>query len=64
MDLLTIVILLALAATAVSLVLGIISMERGGQYDSEHGTRYMAMRVGFQELTLVLLLVALFFARG
>jgi hypothetical protein len=64
MDLLTIVILLALGATAVSLVLGIISMERGGQYDLEHGTRYMAMRVGFQGLTLVLLLLALFFARG
>jgi ABC-type dipeptide/oligopeptide/nickel transport system permease subunit len=64
MDLLTIVILLALGATAVSLVLGIISMERGGKYDDEHGTRFMAMRVGFQGLTLVLLLVALFFARG
>ena len=64
MDLLTIVILLALGATAVSLVLGITSMERGGQYDQEHGTRYMAMRVGFQGLTLVLLLLALFFARG
>jgi ABC-type uncharacterized transport system YnjBCD permease subunit len=63
MDLLTLVILLALGATAVSLVLGIISMERGGQYDREHGTRYMAMRVGFQGLTLVLLLLALLFAR-
>lgn len=63
MDLLTIVILLALGATAVSLVLGIIAMERGGEYDREHSTRYMAMRVGFQGLTLALLLVALFFAR-
>jgi ABC-type uncharacterized transport system YnjBCD permease subunit len=64
MNLLTIVILLALGATTVSLVLGIISMERGGEYDREHGTRYMAMRVGFQGLTLALLLIALFFARG
>ena len=62
MGLLTIVILLGLGATAVSLVLGIVSMERGGEYDREHGTRYMAMRVGFHGLTLVLLLVALFFA--
>ena len=64
MDLLTIVILLALGATAVSLVLGIVSMERGGEYDRAHGTRYMAMRVGFHGLTLVLLLGALYFARG
>lgn len=64
MNFLTIAILLALGATTVSLVIGIISMERGGEYDREHGTRYMAMRVGFQALTLVLLVAALFFARS
>jgi len=63
MDLMTIVILMALGATVVSLVLGVVSMERGGEYDREHSTRYMAMRVGFHGLTLLLLMVALFFAR-
>lgn len=62
MDLLTILILVALGATAASLLLGLISMERGGDYDREHATRYMALRVGFQGLTLALLLVALFLA--
>lgn len=62
MRLLTVLILLALAGTVVSLILGVISMERGGEYDRVHGTRYMAARVGFQGLTLVLLLIALYFA--
>lgn len=63
MPLLTILILVALGATVVSLFLGLNSMERGGEYDQSHGTRYMAMRVGFQALTVVLLLVALYFSR-
>ena len=62
MKLLTILIFLAMAATVVSLILGFYSMERGGEYDRTHSTRYMIMRVGFQGLTLLLLLVALYFA--
>jgi hypothetical protein len=62
MKLLTVLIFLAMAATVVSLILGINSMERGGEYDRVHSTRYMAMRVGFQGLTLVLLMIALYFA--
>jgi hypothetical protein len=64
MSLLTILILLALGATVASLVLGLYSMERGGEYDRVHSTRYMAARVGFQGLTLVLLLIALWYARA
>lgn len=62
MKLLTVLVILAMIATAISLILGINSMERGGEYDRTHGTRYMSMRVGFQGLTLVLLLVALYFS--
>ncbi len=62
MTLLTILIFLALAATVLSLALGIGSMERGGEYDRQHSTRFMAMRVGFQGLTLLLLVIALFLA--
>ena len=60
MDVLTLLIWIALGATAVSLFLGIVSMERSGEYDREHSTRYMFMRVGFQGLALVLLLIAAF----
>lgn len=62
MNVLTVLIFLAVAATVVSLLLGIYSMERGGEYDRDHSTRYMMMRVGFQGLTLCLLVVALFFS--
>ena len=60
MNVLTVLIFLAVAATVVSLLLGIYSMERGGEYDRDHSTRYMMMRVGFQGLTLLLLVIALF----
>jgi hypothetical protein len=64
MNLLTILILLALGATIVSLVLGLYSMERGGEYDRVYGTRYMAARVVFQGVALILLLIALVYARA
>lgn len=62
MKLLTVLIFLAMGATVVSMILGFYSMERGGEYDRVHSTRYMSMRVGFQGLTVALLLIALFFA--
>ena len=62
MKLLTVLIFLAIAATVVALILGMYSMERGGEYDRVHSKRYMAMRVGFQGLTVALLLIALYFA--
>lgn len=58
MDLLTVMIMLALAATVISLVWGVVSMAHGGHYDEEHSTRLMGARVGFQALALVLLIVA------
>lgn len=64
MNLLTILILLALGATIVSLVLGLYSMERGGEYDRVHSMRHMAARVTFQGVTLILLLIALVYARA
>ncbi len=64
MKLLTVMIFLAMAATVVALFLGINSMERGGEFDRTHSTRYMKMRVGFQGLTLVLLVIALYLAGG
>lgn len=64
MNLLTILILVALAATIGSLGLGIYSMERGGDYDRVHSTRFMVARVAFQGITLILLLLALLYVRA
>ena len=59
MNLLTTAIVLAMLATVAALGFGIVSMVRGGEFDREHSGQYMFARVGFQGLTLALLLVAL-----
>ena len=58
MDLLTIIIILALIGTAVSMALGLLAMSGGGATDRLFSTRLMWTRVGFQALTLLLLVVA------
>jgi len=59
MDLLTILIIFALLATAVALLLGLTSLGQGGSFDEHFGTRFMWARVGLQGLAVVLLLVVL-----
>lgn len=59
MNILTILIVLALLATIVSLVAGVGSMMRGGEYDRTHADKFMFSRVGFQGIALVLLVLAL-----
>jgi Hypoxia induced protein conserved region len=59
MDILTLLIILALLATVISLGLGVRSMAKGGEYDQAHSTQFMVMRVGFQGVALVLLVIAL-----
>ena len=58
MDLLTIIIILALIGTGVSMALGLLAMSGGGATDRLFSTRLMWTRVGFQALTLLLLVVA------
>lgn len=60
MTLLTVVIVIAMLATAGALVGGIASMAHGGDYDRRHSGQFMFARIGLQGLTLVLLLIALF----
>jgi len=60
MDLLKIVIVLALLATVATLFLGLLAMSSGGELDREASTPLMWTRVGFQALTLLLLVVAVF----
>ena len=57
---LTILIVLALIATVVSMVMGIGSMSRGGEYDDKHSGQFMNARIIFQAVAVILLIIALF----
>ena len=50
---LTISVLLLVIA---SLVTGVISMSKGGEYDRKHSEHFMYFRIGFQALAVVLLM--------
>lgn len=58
MDPLTVVIVLALLATLATMILGLLAMSSGGELDREASTSLMWTRLGFQGLTLVLLIIA------
>ena len=60
MDLLTIIIILALLATIVALLFGLMSLAQGESFDKNFGTRFMWARVGSQGLAIGLLILALF----
>jgi len=60
MDPLTIVIILALLATAVALLFGLMSLGQGGSFDKDFGTGFMWARVGLQGLAVALLVLAFF----
>lgn len=61
-SILSIIISIALVVTAGALVGGVISMSRGGEYDSKHSTQLMFLRVGAQGVVILLLLLALYIA--
>ena len=58
MDLLLVVIILALIGTAITMALGLLAMSGGGSTDRHFSTRLMWARIGFQALTLLLLVIA------
>jgi len=62
MDILTIVLSIGVLATIGTLISGIISMSRGGQFDTAHSHQLMFARVGLQGVTIICLLVALYIA--
>ena len=64
MNLLTVVIILALLATAVALLLGLTSLGQGGRFDKDFGTGFMWARVALQGAAIGLLLVALLIQQG
>lgn len=58
MDPLLVVIVLALCAAAVAMLLGILVMSGGGATDAWLSTPLMWIRIGFQGLTVLLLILA------
>ena len=59
MDMITMFVLLAALATAISLFNGIASMAHGGESDARQSHWLMFRRVGWQALTVLFLLLAL-----
>ena len=59
MDLMTMFVLLAALATAISLFNGIASMAHGGESDARQSHWLMFRRVGWQALTVLFLLLGL-----
>lgn len=59
MQILTVVILVGLVATAIALIAGIASMSRGGEYDLARSNQLMFARVGLQAVTFVCLVIVL-----
>lgn len=63
MSILTFLVMLGMLATVVVLFAGIGSMAEGGEFDDRHSHEFMFARVGFQALTIALVLVALVLLR-
>ncbi len=59
MNLFDILILLAIAAVAVTLGFGIYSLYRGGDYARSNSNKLMRLRVALQALAIVLLIVGM-----
>jgi hypothetical protein len=53
-------ILASLAAVVVTLLVGVGGMAKGGSFNARNGNRLMILRVGFQALTIVLIVVYYF----
>jgi len=60
MSLFTFLVVVGLLATIASLVWGLISMVRGGEYDEGHSAKLMNARIAFQGFALLVILIALF----
>ena len=58
----TVPVLIALLATIAVLFIGILSMARGGEFDQQHSVQLMFARVGFQAVTIFLVIIAAIYA--
>ncbi len=48
-----------MAATVAVLLIGLLSMARGGEFNARYSNLFMRLRVGFQGVALLLILVAM-----
>ncbi len=64
MDPLLVIIMLALAATALTVIIGLFAMGSGGSTDKVVSTPLMWARIGLQTFTLLLLIVAVLLGTG
>lgn len=60
---LTIIVVLAMLATLVTLILGVVSMMRGGQKSPERSNKLMRYRVAFQGIAVLVFLALLVLRR-
>jgi hypothetical protein len=58
-DFMTLFVMIAFAAAAGFLVLGIASMARGGEFDQSHAAQYMTGRVVMQGVAALFILLAM-----
>ncbi len=57
-------IVIALVAVLVVLLTGVIGMLRGGQFNKQYGNKLMRLRVAFQGVAVLLIVVYAAFIRG
>jgi hypothetical protein len=55
---------IALAAVLLTLVVGVLAMLKGGEFNARHGNRLMRLRVGVQFAALVLIGLAFLLRDG
>lgn len=54
----------SLAAVVVTLLAGVTGMAKGGEFNKANGNKLMRLRVGFQALTVLLIVVYVVLSRG
>jgi len=59
MNLFTVLLLIAMCATLVVLVVGLVGFFLGGEFNAKYGNKLMRARVALQAVAVVLLLVVL-----
>lgn len=57
-------VLVAMFATLGALIVGVIGMARGGEFDDKYSNKLMSMRVGLQAAAIALFALLLLLVRG
>jgi hypothetical protein len=55
---------LAILATAVVLIVGVVGFARGGKFNAKYGNKLMQMRVLLQLIAIILICLLLYLAKG